>query len=134
MAYTVAQRTREMACGGAWERRPATSSGFVFGRGFRLVGLGLVLGVGGCSPLAPDLRSALRSLRDGPGPTFLAVALVTGGGGGDRPVPSGPPRFPAASGGGLRRIGEVFGNGTADPRPVIAGTRISLGRGLHELR
>jgi len=79
MAYTVAQRTREIGVRMALGAAASDVVRLVFGRGFRLVGLGLVLGVGG-SLAASRLISALLfgvSATD-PG-TFLAVALVQAG-------------------------------------------------------
>ncbi len=79
MAYTVAQRTREIGVRMALGAAASDVVRLVFGRGFRLVGLGLVLGVGG-SLAGSRLISALLfgvSATD-PG-TFVAVVLVQAG-------------------------------------------------------
>jgi len=76
MAYTVAQRTREIGVRMALGAAAADVLRLVFGHGFRLVGAGLLLGVVG-SLAASRLISALLfgvSATD-PG-TFAAVALV----------------------------------------------------------
>jgi putative ABC transport system permease protein len=79
MAYSVAQRTREIGVRMALGAAAADVVRLVFGRGFRLVAAGLALGVAGSLAASHVISALLFGVSATDPGTFAAVALVQAG-------------------------------------------------------
>ena len=76
LAYSVAQRTREIGVRVALGARPADVSRLVLREGMRLALLGIVLGLAGAGAAAGALRALLYGIEPVDPLTFAAVPLV----------------------------------------------------------
>jgi macrolide transport system ATP-binding/permease protein len=75
MAYSVAQRTREIGIRMALGAQPRDVLGIVFSQGLRLVGIGVVLGVAGGAAVSRVLRSLLFGLSPFDPIAYVSVSL-----------------------------------------------------------
>jgi putative ABC transport system permease protein len=75
MAYSVAERTREIGIRMALGSRPGEALQLVLGRGMRLVGMGLVVGLGAASGATRLLTSMLFEVKSFD-PATLAAACA----------------------------------------------------------
>jgi predicted permease len=75
MAYSVAQRTREIGIRVALGAQPRDALGIVFSQGLRLVGIGVVLGVAGGAAVSRVLRSLLFGLSPFDPIAYVGVSL-----------------------------------------------------------
>jgi putative ABC transport system permease protein len=78
MAYTVAQRTRELGIRVALGARPARVLGMVVGNGMVLVGIGTALGTVAALALTRVASSLLYGISAADAATYLAIALALG--------------------------------------------------------
>ncbi len=76
LAYSVSQSTHEIGIRMALGALPGDVLGWVFGHGFRLIALGLVLGLGAALALSRLISSQLFGVRENDPLTFGAVALL----------------------------------------------------------
>ena len=75
MAYSVAQRTREIGIRMALGAQPRDVLGIVFSQGLRLVGIGVVLGVAGGAAVSRVLRTLLFGLSPFDPIAYVSVSL-----------------------------------------------------------
>ncbi|MFL5446395.1 MAG: ABC transporter permease, partial [Myxococcales bacterium] len=76
LSYSVAQRTREMGIRLALGATPAAVLGLVVGDAFRLVGAGIVIGLGAALGLTQLLRSLLFGVSATDPATYAALAVL----------------------------------------------------------
>ena len=76
LAYTALRRLREMAVRVAFGARPADIRGLVFGHGFRLFGVGIVVGALGVAASAHVIRSFLFGVRTIDPQIFATVGII----------------------------------------------------------
>jgi putative ABC transport system permease protein len=76
IAYTVAQRTHEIGVRMALGARRRDILWLVFRQGFRLVALGVALGLAGASAATRALRSMLFGVSPTDPVTFVAITLM----------------------------------------------------------
>ena len=76
VAYTVAQRTHEIGVRMALGADRRDILGLVFRQGFRLVALGVALGLAGASAATRALRSMLLGVSPTDPVTFVAIPLL----------------------------------------------------------
>ena len=76
MAYSVAQRTREIGIRVALGARDNAVLGLVFAQGFRLAALGLLFGVTAAFALTRLMASMIYGVSSTDAATFFAVALL----------------------------------------------------------
>jgi len=78
MAYTVAQRTREIGIRIALGASRSDVSRMILGRGFIITGLGLLIGIAGALALTRFLSSLLYQVKPVDPITFAAVPVLLG--------------------------------------------------------
>jgi putative ABC transport system permease protein len=76
MAYTVAQRTREIGIRVALGARPAAVLGMVMGNGMKLVAIGTAIGTAAALALTRAASSLLYGISSADATTYLAIAAV----------------------------------------------------------
>ncbi len=76
LAYGVTQRTREIGVRVALGAQPSDVLGLVLRQGMKLVGLGILAGIGGALALTRTLRSLLFGISPGDPLTFALISLL----------------------------------------------------------
>ena len=79
IGFTVGQRRREFGIRMALGALPRSVQAMVLGQGMRLVGVGLMLGLGGAFVLTRLWAGPLYEVAPTDPPTYVAVALLLGG-------------------------------------------------------